>query len=119
MTLAAVTEALGRHRFSAATEAELQGALAEALVAAGFDVAREVRLSRGDRIDLMAGRVGIEVKVGGTVANIVRQLDRYAAHGSISALLLVTTKVQHVAPIERVAMLRGCPVKALHVGGLR
>jgi hypothetical protein len=119
MTVQAVIDALGRHSFRAASEAELQAALAEALLRAGFNVAREVRLSARDRIDLTADRVGIEVKVGGAVTDVIRQLDRYASHGALSALLLVTTRIMHVAPVERVAMLRGCPLRALHVGGLR
>lgn len=119
MTLATVMEALDRHRFVAASEHELQGALAEALVQAGFDVRREVRLSGRDRIDLVVDRVGIEVKVGGAPNEVVRQLARYAEHGEVSALLLVTTVVRHARALRSLPILGGCPVACLHVGGLR
>ncbi len=119
MTLAAVTEALGRRRFLAASEAELQAALAAALVEGGFDVRREVRLSGRDRIDLLVDRVGIEVKVDGASNAVLRQLGRYAAHPEVSALLLVTTDVRHAHALRAWPVLGGCPVACLHVGGLR
>ena len=107
-----------------ANEYDLQAALAEALARVpGATVTREVRLqSPTDRIDLTAEfgladfggsvdaetRIGIEVKVKGALAAVVRQLTRYAKDPSIDGLILVTTKASHHAvPRE----LEGKPVR--------
>lgn len=57
---------------------------------------REARLSDGhSRIDLLAGGCGIEVKIEGSWANVVRQLTRYAKCREISSLVLVTSRAKH------------------------
>lgn len=81
------------------------------------EIKREVRLSGRDRIDFLIGALGIEVKVDGTPASVWRQLARYATHEQVGELLLVTTRVRHVAggPVE----LGGKPVHyAVVRGGL-
>lgn len=87
------------------TEADLQEALADRLDAeaqlgnpvSGFG--REVRLDGHNRIDFLvelAGtHVGIEVKRAGSLADVIRQLTRYAAFTTVDELLLVTTKASH------------------------
>jgi hypothetical protein len=104
------------HAFTTTDEAELQRALAEVLDGAGVDHRREVRLTARDRIDFLAGAVGIEVKVDGALAAVTRQLHRYALRPEVASLLLVTTRPQHRgAPRE----LCGKPVTvALLHGGL-
>ena len=78
------------------TEDDLQQQLAAALAAAGIDAAREVRLSDGrSRIDLLVGRVGIEVKTDGGRNDVVRQLTRYAHCPELDELVLVTTRTKH------------------------
>lgn len=62
----------------------------------------EVELAIGERIDFVvrgatlpeAIDVGIEVKVAGQMAAVMRQLGRYLAH-NIGGLVLVTTKSYH------------------------
>lgn len=77
-------------------EEELQSLLHAQLIAAGIHSEREVRLSDGrSRIDILAGRIGIEVKVKGSLADVRRQLSRYAATGDIDELVLVTTRSAH------------------------
>jgi len=78
-------------------EDELQGGIAAALDAAGIVARREVVLSDGrSRIDLLTDdRIGIEVKVAGSWANVVRQLTRYAKCDDVDELVLVTTRVAH------------------------
>ena len=73
------------------TEVAAQRTIREALERDGIDVAAEVQLSRRDRIDLLAGPVGIEVKIrGGTRRAIFRQLARYAESEEVQALVLAS-----------------------------
>lgn len=75
------------------SEDELQEALAAVL---GDSAVREVRLSDGrSRIDILMHGVGVEVKVAGSLADVIRQLDRYAACEEIRELVLVTTRSKH------------------------
>jgi hypothetical protein len=92
---AGLAETLERHGFLVRNEAELQDAIAEILTAAGAVVEREVRLTSYDRIDLLVGRVGIEVKVAGQPADVERQIRRYAESPLVDSLILVTTRHRH------------------------
>lgn len=80
-----------RTHINVTTEAAAQGAIAAAVEAAGIRVEREVSLGRGGRIDLLAGEVGIEVKIrGGNRREIMRQLERYAASDQVAALVIAS-----------------------------
>lgn len=68
----------------------MQLSIEEALDAAGFPNKREHRLSVADRIDFMIGSVGLEAKTRCNKRAIYRQLERYAQHDEIEALILVT-----------------------------
>ena len=68
----------------------MQVSIGEGLTAAGFDHEREHRLSAADRIDFMIGPVGLEAKTRCNKRAIFRQLQRYAEHDAIEALILVT-----------------------------
>lgn len=96
-TAAAVVSILERAPLTFVHEDELQAGLAAALAAAGELARREVVLSDGrSRIDLLTDAgVGIEVKVDGSWANVVRQLIRYAKCDEVTELILVTTRVRH------------------------
>ena len=75
-------------------EIGLQDRIETALTAGGITFEREVTLCRGSRIDfLAAGGVGIEVKRGKPAKGpLLRQMARYAASESVSALILVTER---------------------------
>lgn len=96
MTGADVVTALDAADLTFITEDDLQQELHTALAAAGIPSTREVRLSDGrSRIDLLAGRVGIEVKTNGGWADVIRQLTRYAHCSELDELVLVTTRTKH------------------------
>lgn len=78
-------------------EAELQQALDEVFHDQGWDVEREFALdgSRDSIVDFFLDGLAIEVKVDGTPAAVLRQLQRYAACQEVRELLLVTTKHRH------------------------
>jgi hypothetical protein len=76
--------------------------------------AREVRLDKASRIDFMVGTIGVEVKVGGGISAVIRQLHRYAEFATVAELVLVSTKTSLArVPTElngkrvRVALLLG------------
>lgn len=88
-------------------EVSLHTDMSRVLAAAGIHHEREVRLGAAGRIDFMAGAVGIEVKVGGSLPAVARQMTRYAHRDEVCELVLVTTIARHHAiPIE----LAGVPV---------
>ena len=58
---------------------------------------REVRLSVGERIDFLVYDVGIEVKIDGSVAALMRQAARYLRCDEVRSLVVVTTLARHRA----------------------
>lgn len=95
LTTDAVCAALTRFRYAYPDESGLQAALSEALSAAEIPVTREVQLTARDRIDILCGRIGIEVKTAGTAIAAYRQCQRYAHSDALDALVLLTTRVDH------------------------
>lgn len=77
-------------RINLTTEAAAHMDVLAALAAADIPHESEVYLSGADRIDVLCGAVGIEIKVGHSRRSIWRQLQRYAAHEAIEALVLAT-----------------------------
>jgi hypothetical protein len=102
------------YRYRHINEAEWQRALADALLAQGVPARREVPLGDSDRIDILAGRVGVEVKVAGSPEEVERQLRRYAASDRVDELILVTSRTRHGAIPRR---LGGKPVTVLIITG--
>lgn len=91
MNAAEITALLRRHRYPLGTEAALQLEIEQVLTAAGVEFEREARLAPGERIDfLCTGGVGIEAKTRCGKRIIYRQLQRYARHEAVNALILVT-----------------------------
>lgn len=83
--------ALRRRRFNYRNEKDLQAGIEAALKADGFDFVREFQLGDAGVIDfLVAGCVGIEVKIKGSPSEVARQLLRYAARDAVRGLVLVT-----------------------------
>lgn len=79
-------------RINVTNEAMAQDGIHIALRHALPDIRREVRLSPEDRVDLMAGSVAIEVKVKSRQSRreILKQLERYAQHDEVEAIVLAT-----------------------------
>jgi hypothetical protein len=104
---------LARHLFSFQCEADLQRAIAQALEASGYSFQREVALNEKDRIDFMVGLVGIEVKTAGSNSDILRQMHRYAQCESVTALVLVTSRMRHRGAVPDT--LNGKPLVVHHL----
>lgn len=116
MTVEAICLALGGRAMCTIDESELASAVARLLTEAGIPFEQEYRLSSRDRIDFMVGSVGVELKVEGSPADIIRQLHRYAEHDAIEELVLVTTRRKHAFLIPR--ELRGKKIAVVCVGYL-
>jgi hypothetical protein len=101
-------------RYDEATEADLQDGVTRVLSTATVPFEREVRIGRGDQIDFLAGAVGIECKIAGSLASVTRQLHRYALSNRVDALILVTTRLQLARVPDR---LNGKPVHVVATMG--
>lgn len=93
--LHAVMSVLQSTRFLWSTEDDLQRGLHEALRKAGLPVERERRLDAHNRLDLLVGTVGIEVKTKGAWRDVSRQVVRYCASEALTSLVLVTCRSDH------------------------
>lgn len=111
----AITTALRRHRFRFTSEAELQAGIALALESEELPVAREVELFPGSRIDFLVGRVGVEVKVDGSLGAVTRQLHRYAESDRVDALVLVSSRNRHA---RQPGSMSGKPLRVVILGGM-
>lgn len=97
-------------------EAELSALVSRRFSDAGVQFAAEVELSKADRIDFLVEDVGVELKVQGSPASVIRQLDRYAGSDRVRGLLLVTTsrRLARAMPKD----LRGKRVLTITMGAL-
>lgn len=113
-----IRQAFVRVACSVAEESDLNALVRRVLVDAGFEVRAEVPLDGNarNRIDFVVGRVGLELKTKGSPAEVLRQLDRYAAAEELDAVILVTTRraLARGLPTE----LRSKPLSSLQLGGL-
>lgn len=111
-----VVAAVNAWQYNHDDEYQLQDGIAAALDAAGIPYTREHRLTTKDRVDFLAGNVGIEVKVAGDKLALARQLQRYAHHPDIEHLVVVTTRRAHRGVHD--AVFDGVPVHVVHLLGL-
>ena len=114
----AVTAALTSTRYLATNEKDLQQALESHLLSQGIPVVREWSLSTGI-IDLyLPGPcVGIEVKIKGSTASVIRQLHRYVRDGSLKYVMLATTNRRLAAAIP--SEITGTPITVILLDILR
>lgn len=76
----------------------------------GIAFAREFIIDSKSRIDFLVGAVGLEVKVGGSLAAVTRQLFRYAQVEVIKELVLVSSRQFHN---QLPAEMNGKPLRAI------
>jgi hypothetical protein len=90
--------ALSRFSFIVRTEADLQLSIAEALLLARIAFEREVRISTKDRLDFLCGRVAIEAKTRINRSELIRQINRYAKHDGLDAIIVASTRTVDCLP---------------------
>lgn len=110
-TAPAIVTLLRATRLSCSSEAKLQKSIDDALTARGVPFDREAILGPGERIDFLAGRVGVEAKARYAKRATFRQLERYALHDTVDALILVTGTAMGLPPT-----LNGKPLYIVSVG---
>ncbi len=96
--LTKILELFAAYSFNFSNEKELQDGIEQMFAAEGIVAVREASLNKADRIDFLVGDIGIEVKVGHSFTDVIRQLHRYAQVDAIQTLVLVTTRLQHQMP---------------------
>ncbi len=107
-----IVSVLSKLRFRFVHEGDLQMGIAEVLERNKWEWQPEVRLDRKNRLDFLVDGVCIEVKVDGSLADLTRQLYRYAAFAEIRAFVVVTTRSSHLRlPCD----VLGKPVKVVHL----
>lgn len=107
-----LADLLRRHRIDLTDEKRAQADMERVFAAAGYEVAREHRLSGADIVDFMVnGGTAVEVKIGGSRMAIYRQLERYAAHDAVTDLLLVSN-----VPITLPKTINGKPAVVAQLG---
>ena len=112
---AQIAAAITANRYRYGHETRLQDAIEIVLAEAGIEAVREPHLTAADRIDFLAGRVGVEVKIAGQSAAVMRQLRRYAASPDVDALVLVTTCARHRGLPRQVG---GKPLRVVWLSGV-
>ncbi|CAJ4325798.1 Uncharacterised protein [Burkholderia pseudomallei] len=91
-SIAALRDVLRFYRFSFVGERELQDGIEKVLADSVGGYKREASLGPADRPDfLLDDGLAIEVKVDGSLAELLRQVSRYASHDSVRAILVVGT----------------------------
>jgi hypothetical protein len=91
MTATELAELISQYQFNFIDEKDIQRGLF--LVFQNHDIkqSREKFISECDRPDfLMEGGIAIEVKTGGTLNQLTRQIHRYAQHEAIREIIVVT-----------------------------
>jgi hypothetical protein len=95
------------------TEAAMQKTIQHVLERSGIPHAREVILNDEDRIDFMAGTIGIECKIAGSFSSVAAQVGRYLQNSSVNSLILVTSRASH----KRICYDCGKPFRVVVVNG--
>lgn len=105
-------ELLKAARLDVSDEKRTQRDMAEVFDARGISYQREVRLSKSDIVDFMVHGIALEVKLkGANKRDVFRQLERYAEHDSVNALVLASNITMGL-PAE----IKGKPIYFIHLG---
>lgn len=114
--LARLGDFCSRLRLDMALEKRAQADLESALQAAGLEFEREKPLSKSDIPDFLVKVEGItvalELKTRAQRKAIFRQLERYAEHGSVDCLLLMTGTAMGLP-----SAINGKPAAVVSMGG--
>lgn len=91
-----VAEKITRYGYNFNNEYDLQEGLQTVLETEGIKARREEIVSQGSRIDFLTDDgVAIEIKTGGSLNRLTRQIHRYAQHDKVQAIIVLTPKAKH------------------------
>lgn len=103
---------LARYAYRSGDERQLHDGIAAVLDSLGVSYRREHAIDDRNRFDFWVEEaIAIEVKVKGSFAEAIRQVDRYIALEAVAGVVLVTTRMWDSTAIN----LRGKPVFAVRV----
>lgn len=106
---------LSRLRFRHVTERDFQDSIEKVFRKGDIAFIREYEITSSDRLDfLVDGRIALEVKIKGSLSNLIRQLSRYARHEDIREVLVVGTP-RWIPQVP--ALIEGKPVYGLRLVG--
>jgi len=104
LTASAIASLIGEGRFELGSEKATQEGVWEllrSLFRPECVLRREHRLAPGDIVDFFIGSAGVAIEVKlkrNQPASILRQLERYARHDAVQALVLVTNRAMGLPP---------------------
>lgn len=93
-TLDQICDRLRATRFRWTSEKDLQDGIELVLQDMGLPYTREHRLSAKDIVDFLIDGLALEVKIKGTVKNLLAQVYRYAKSPEVTTILVVTGRLQ-------------------------
>lgn len=102
-------------RFRFASESQLQDGVAQALIQCATTFERECALSLQDRPDfVLENGIVIEIKIQGSLAQALRQINRYAQHPRVQHIILMGSPGWL---LKVPGMIGGKPVHTLRITG--
>lgn len=102
-------EMLASFTYRYTNEQKLHEAIAEVLTDAGIAFEREV-VDDSCRFDFQVGTIALEVKIGGSLSQALRQCKRYCERPSVSAVIIASTLAWGMQPREPMVTLHGTPI---------
>lgn len=87
---ARITTLLRSLRCDLSDEKRTQEDIAFALTANGMAFTREASLSSHERVDFLIGGLALEIKLRSAKMGVYRQLQRYAKHEAVKAVMLAS-----------------------------
>jgi len=112
VTAEAIAKLIYGNRFRFVDERTLQNEIEDLFKEHAIPYIREKVLTPKDRIDFLCGSVGVEIKIGGGLNSVQRQLWRYAADERITDLILVTSRSGHKSLPDKIT---GKPIYVVHL----
>ncbi len=89
--------ALRSHRYNFANEIEFQDGIAKVLDEAFIPYQREHDLGENGIIDFFCNGIGVEAKIKGSRAQLMRQVARYAKHESLKSVIVASIRMAQIA----------------------
>lgn len=87
-----IARALGIWRYRIATEVQLHDGIAAALRSEGIEFEHEHTVNTANRFDFLCGRIVIEAKLNGSLAEALRQAERYAQLACVDGVVIAAAK---------------------------
>lgn len=115
MHLSHLANTLGSYLYRYGSEVQLHEAMAKVLDQAGVTHAREHILDPRNRADFWIDGLVIEVKVDGTLAEALRQVDRYIQLPQVTGVLLASTQRWADKPLVKRPSWGGKPFQMIRL----